>query len=75
MLEDEREDGEDAAEEIDGHEEERDAEDGSVLVDLVELGSLSRQTQHGRERNDGHGQVSHICLRCYYLLEDSQESH
>jgi len=52
-LEDEREDGEDAAKEIDGHEEERDAEDGSVLVDLVELGSLSRQTQHGRGKERG----------------------
>jgi hypothetical protein len=38
-LEDEREEGEDAPEEVDGHEGERDAEDGAVLVDLVVLGS------------------------------------
>ena len=46
-LEDEREDGEDSTKEINGHEEERDAKDGSLLVDLVELGSLSGRTQHG----------------------------
>jgi len=39
-LEDEREEGEDAPEEVDGHEGERDAKDGAVLVDLVVLGSL-----------------------------------
>ncbi len=40
MLKDEREDGEYTSEEVDGHEEERDTEDGAVLVDIVELGSL-----------------------------------
>jgi hypothetical protein len=45
-LEDEREEGEDPAEEVDRHEGERDAEDGAVLVDLVVLGSLrSSQTR------------------------------
>jgi hypothetical protein len=41
-LKGEREDGEDAAEEVDGHEGQRDAEDGAMLVDLVKLGPLGR---------------------------------
>lgn len=52
-LEDKRDDGEGAAEEIDDHEEERDANDGSLLVDPIELGPLSGRTQHRtREKND-----------------------
>ena len=52
-LEDKRDDGEGATEEIDDHEEERDAKDGSLLVDPIELGPLSGRTQHRtREKND-----------------------
>jgi hypothetical protein len=40
VLEGEREDGEDAAEEVDGHERERDAENRAVLVDLIKLRTL-----------------------------------
>lgn len=39
-LEDEGKDREDAAEAVDGHKGERDAYDGAVLVDLVELWSV-----------------------------------
>lgn len=43
VLEDQREDREDAAEEVDEHERERDPEHGAVLVDLVVLRSLGTQ--------------------------------
>jgi hypothetical protein len=51
MFKDEREDGEDTAEAIDCHEDERDAKNGAVLVNLVELGSQIRKKKIG-ERFD-----------------------
>ena len=41
-LKDEGKDREDAAEAVDGHEGERDAQDGAVLVDLVKLWPVGR---------------------------------
>ena len=48
MLKDEREDGEDAAEAVDGHEGERDAKDGAVLVNLIELRPQIRKKKRER---------------------------
>jgi len=56
-LEDKREDRENAAEKIDGHEEERYAEDASNLRIPLNWGlSAGRHNMEG-EKNDGHGQV------------------
>ena len=49
MLKDEGENGEDAAEEVDGHEGERDAKDRAMLVDLVELWSHIKKKKRGGE--------------------------
>ncbi len=47
-LEGEREDGEDPAEEVDGHERERDTDHRAVLVDLVILRSLDERDESRR---------------------------